>query len=112
MDIGRQEGRTRRDQRYTDSPDLERGSASIGRGVANQEEQRRVLRTRDSRSAESPLTLAREKRLFQALTFCLGEIGNGSYFWLMRGIIPIDRLAMFENKVKEVVDTDNRRAVW
>jgi hypothetical protein len=53
--------------------------------------------------------MAREKKLFQAMTFCLGEMGNGSYFWLMSGTIPIQRLDVFEKRVKEVIDTEDSR---
>ena len=55
------------------------------------------------------LTMAREKKLFQALTFCCGVIGKGSYLWLMSGTIPIDELAKFENRVNEVIETDDNR---
>jgi hypothetical protein len=55
--------------------------------------------------------MAREKKLFQALTFCFGEIGKGSYFWLMSGTIPIDLFATFENNVKEVIETEDKSAV-
>jgi len=46
------------------------------------------------------------------LTFCLGVIGKGSYFWLTRGTIPIVLPATFEKRVKEVMETEDRRVVW
>jgi hypothetical protein len=61
---------------------------------------------------EQVLTIAREKFEFHALTFCLGVIGNGSYLWLMRGTIPIVRPAVFEKRVKEVIETEDRRVAW
>jgi hypothetical protein len=60
---------------------------------------------------ERKLTIAREKKLFQALTFCFGVIGKGSYFWLMSGMTPIDLFATFENNVKEVIETEDKSAV-
>lgn len=39
-------------------------------------------------------------------------IGNGSYFWLIRGIIPIVLPATFEKRVNEVIETEDRRVVW
>lgn len=63
------------------------------------------------RDGQFQLTMAREKKLFQALTFCLGEIGNGSYFWLISGMIPIVRFDTLEKRVKEVMETEESRAV-
>jgi len=39
-------------------------------------------------------------------------IGNGSYFWLIRGTIPIVLPATFEKRVNEVIETEDRRVVW
>ena len=57
-------------------------------------------------------TIAREKFEFHALTFCLGVIGNGSYFWLIRGTMPMVPPATFEKRVNEVIETEDKRVVW
>ena len=57
-------------------------------------------------------TIAREKFEFHALAFCLGVIGNGSYFWLIRGTMPMVPPATFEKRVNEVIETEDKRVVW
>jgi hypothetical protein len=46
------------------------------------------------------------------LTFCLGVIGNGSYFSLMSGEMPMVFPATFEKRVNEVNEIEDRRVVW
>jgi len=39
-------------------------------------------------------------------------IGNGSYFWLIRGTMPMVPPATLENRVNEVIETEDKRVVW
>jgi hypothetical protein len=42
----------------------------------------------------------------------LGVIGNGSYFSLMSGEMPMVFPATFEKRVNEVNEIEDRRVVW